>query len=104
MTLLQHATVEKEEASISEYQHITLLYRYRNRLVHESREPGYAMEAFGDHPAPYYHGYLGKSDWHLGYPLAMFEQLVRRGLAGFRCYLEANDIDPYEALDNAQRW
>ncbi len=102
--LLQRATTEKEEAAISDYEHIALLYRYRNRLVHESRQPGYAMEVFADHPAPYYHGYLGRSDWHLGYPLSMFERLVRNGLASFRSYLEANAIDPYAALDNAQRW
>lgn len=102
--LLQHATTEKEETAISEYEHISLLYRYRNRLVHESREPGYAMEIFADRAAPYYHGYLGKSDWHLGYPLAMFELLLRNGLASFRCYLEENSIDPYAALDDAHRW
>jgi hypothetical protein len=102
--LLQHATTEKEEAAISEYGHIALLYRYRNRLVHESRQPGYAMEVFAEHPAPYYHGYLENSEWHLGYPLTMFERLVRNGLAGFRSYLEANVINPYSALDNTQRW
>lgn len=102
--LLQRATTEREEAAISEYEHIALLYRYRNRLVHESREPGSAMEVFGDRPSLYYHGYLGKSDWYLGYPLVMFERLLRNGLASFRSYLEENSIDPYAALDDAHRW
>ena len=62
------------------------------------------MEAFADNPAPYYHGYLERSKWHLGYPLAMFEQIVRNGLVGLRSYLEANDINPYAALDDTQRW
>lgn len=103
-TLMQHAASEKEEAAISEYEHINLLYRYRNRLVHESREPGYAMEAFADRAAPYYHGYLERTDWYLGYPLAMFKRLAQNGLGGFRAYLEANALDPYSVLDNAQRW
>lgn len=102
--LMQHAASEKEEAAISKYEHIALLYRYRNWLVHESREPGHAMEAFADQPAPYYHGYLQRADWFLGYPLAMFKRLALNGLSGFRAYLEANAIDPYSALDKAQRW
>jgi hypothetical protein len=102
--LLLRAATEKEEAAISKYEHIALLYRYRNRLVHESREPGYAMEDFAGSPAPYYHGYVGRNDWHLGYPLTMFERLIRNGLASFRAHLEANTIDPYAALESTQRW
>jgi hypothetical protein len=103
-TLLGHAASEKEESAIWEYQHIALLYRYRNRLVHESREPGYAMEVFAKSAAPYYHSYLGESRWYLGYPLALFEQLLRSALSDFRSYLVANTIDPYSLLDDAQRW
>lgn len=102
--LLGRAASEKEESAIWEYQHIALLYRYRNRLVHESRQPGYAMEVFAESAAPYYHGYLGESQWCLGYPLAMFEQLLRNALTDFRSYLLANSIDPYSLLDDAQRW
>ena len=102
--LLGHAASEKEESAILEYQHIALLYRYRNRLVHESTQPGYAMEVFAESAAPYYHGYLGDSRWYLGYPLAMFEQLLRNALEDFRSYLAANSIDPYSLLNHAQRW
>lgn len=98
------ATCEKEETAIQEYQHIALLYRYRNRLVHESRQPGYAMEVFAESAAPYYHGYLGESRWYLGYPLAMFQQLLQNALDDFRSHLVVNSIDPYSLLDNAQRW
>lgn len=102
--LLGHAVNEKEESAIWEYQHIALLYRYRNRLVHESRQPGYAMEAFADSAAPYYHGYIGESGWYLGYPLAMCDQLLRNAVTSFRSYLVTNAIDPYSLLDDAQRW
>lgn len=102
--LLGRATCEKEETAIQEYQHIALLYRYRNRLVHESRQPGYAMEVFAESAAPYYHGYLGESRWYLGYPLALFEHLLRSALGDFRSHLVSNSIDPYSLLDNAQRW
>jgi len=102
--LSKHATTEEEKAAICEYQHIALLYRYRNRLVHESREPGYAMEVFGESAAPYYHSYVGDDAWYLGYPLAMFERLIRSGLDGFRSYLTTNSVDPYSLLDDAHRW
>jgi hypothetical protein len=102
--LLNLATIEEEETVILKYKHTELLYRYRNQLIHESRQPGNAMEVFGEKSAPYYHGYIDESTWHLAYPLGMFERLVRNGLASFRSYLEANSIDPYSTLDDAQRW
>ena len=102
--LLARASCEKEEAAIHEYQHLALLYRYRNRLIHESRQPGYAMEVFAESAAPYYHGYLGERSWYLGYPLAMFEHLLRNAIDSFRSHLVANSINPYSLLDNAQRW
>jgi hypothetical protein len=102
--LLGRASNEKEEKAISQYRHTALLYRYRNRLIHESREPGYAMEDFADGAAPYCHSFVRDGKWYLGYPLDMFEQLARNGLAGFRRYLTANSIDPYSVLDDARRW
>jgi hypothetical protein len=101
--LLRHAASEKEESSIWEYQHIALLYRYRNRLVHESREPGNAMDLF-DRSAPYYHGYLGDPRWHLAYPLSMFKELLCDGLSSFQSYLVENSLNPYLVLDNTERW
>jgi len=51
-TLLTLATTEKEEEALHEYQHLALFYRYRNSLVHESRQPGRAMEVFDSWHAP----------------------------------------------------
>lgn len=102
--LLRYAATEKEEAAIWKYQHISLLYRYRNRLVHESREPGNAMEVFGEKSTPYYNSYIGEKKWYLGYPLGMFKRLAQSGLNSFRSYLEANSFDPYSALEDTQRW
>src|SRR5690606_11243101 len=42
--LKSFATNEKEEEAIDYYQHYSILYRYRNYLVHEARKPGYGME------------------------------------------------------------
>jgi hypothetical protein len=98
------ATLEKEEEALREYQHLALLYRYRNSLVHESREPGRAMEVFGATGEPYYHGYLDDPRWHLAYPPALFEQLLTRSIASFRDYLVSNSIDPYSLVEDKARW
>ena len=100
--LLVHATTEKEEEAINDYQHLSLLYRYRNSLVHESRTPGGAAEF--DVTNPYYHGYIGSPTWHLAYPIGLFEGLLKRSLARFRAYLVDNSIDPYLLVEDKSRW
>lgn len=101
--LMSLATTEKEEEALREYQHFALFYRYRNSLVHESRQPGTAMEVFATEGA-YYHGYIGDPRWYLGYPLTLFQTLLTRSIAGFRSYLKNNQIDPYSLVDDKARW
>ena len=101
--LMALATTEKEEEAVREYQHFALFYRYRNSLVHESRQPGTAMEVFATDGA-YYHGYIGDPRWYLAYPIALFQTLLARSIAGFRSYLENNQIDPYSLVDDKARW
>jgi len=102
--LLALASTEKEEDAIRDYQHRTLLYRYRNSLVHESREPGKAMEVFATSGEPCYHGYIGDPKWYLAYPHALFEALLQRSIASFRAYLSSNSIDPYSLVEDKARW
>ena len=61
--LLNLAQAEQEEEAIVECQHYSLLYRYRNYLVHQSREPGTSMEVNSLHSEPYYHGYVDDPRW-----------------------------------------
>ncbi|ABE45795.1 hypothetical protein [Polaromonas sp. JS666] len=102
--LLALASTEKEEEAIRDYQHRALLYRYRNSLVHESREPGMAMEVFPTSGAPYYHGYIGDPNWYLAYPPPLFTLLLQRAIASFRTYLSTNSIDPYALVEDQARW
>lgn len=104
VTLVALATTEKEEDAVREYQHFALFYRYRNSLVHESRQPGTAMEVFATTEGPYYHGYIDDPRWHLVYPITLFEGLLKRSIGGFRSYLLANQIDPYSLVDDRARW
>lgn len=103
-TLLALATTEKEKDALREYQHLALFYRYRNSLVHESRQPGKAMEVFDSNGGPYYHGYLNDSRWYLAYPLPHFESLLKRSIAAFREYLVTNQLDPYSLVEDKARW
>jgi len=102
--LLARATTEKEEEAVREYQHLALFYRYRNSLVHESRQPGTANEIFAPTKEPYYHTHINDSKWYLVYPLLLFEALLQESIAGFRTYLVANLIDPYALVEDKVRW
>lgn len=102
--LLALAISEKEEDALYEYQHLALFYQYRNSLVHESRQPGKAMEVFDSDGGPYYHGYNKDPCWYLAYPLPLFEALLKRSIAGFRGYLLTNQIDPYSLVEDKARW
>jgi len=103
-TLLALATTEKEEEAINEYQHFGLFYRYRNSLVHESRQPGKTMERALEIDVPSYHGYIDDSRWYLAYPVPLFAQVLKSAIAGFRAYLVNNQIDPYSLVDDKARW
>ena len=101
--LLGLSSTEQEEKAILENRHYELLYRYRNYLVHESREPGSAMEVVPEHEA-YYHGYIGEDRLFLAYPLNLFQQIFERSLVYVKAYLRENRIDPYDYVNETVRW
>ena len=102
--LLGLASTEREEEAVNEYQHFALFYRYRNSLVHESRQPGKAMERIFDIDVPSYHGYVGDHRWYLAYPVPLFAQVLKSATAAFRTYLVTNQIDPYSLVEDKARW
>lgn len=102
--LLALASTEKEKEAVRKYQHRALLYRYRNSLVHESCDPGMAMESFTSSSAPCYHGYIDDPKWYLAYPSLLFESLLQRAIASFQTYLTSNSIDPYSLVEDKARW
>jgi hypothetical protein len=103
--LLEFASTEKEEELIWYYQHYALLYRYRNFLVHESREPGYAIDGIRDTESEaYYHGYINKPKWHLAYPTELFNRIFINCLNNLKVYLSENQIDPFAFVGDTTRW
>ena len=104
--LLECAADERERQLVERHTHLSLLWVYRNVLVHEFREPGYDMGVLGDDPDPYYmmHGEEGASRWELAYPTTFFAALAMRALANLKKHLEANDLDPYAFYEFGSIW
>lgn len=94
-----------EEKALTDLQHRLLLYRYRNYLVHEAREPGSSMESFADgQGTACYHSYLNDRRWHLVYPLALFEKVATDVVTGLEEHFRAHRVDPYDRVENTARW
>ena len=102
--LLDLASTEQEEKVIIEYQHYHLLYRYRNYLIHESRQPGSSMEITQDSIEPYYHGYIGEKKLFLAYPIEMFVVILEKSVDYIKDYLEKHNFDPYDFVEETSRW
>ncbi len=88
--------------SLSSCTHLSLLYQYRNNLVHELRESGYGMEAGRGEDEPYYHEMTtietdgSETESHeLVYPLAFYFNLTERVIHNVEQYLRQNQINPY---------
>jgi hypothetical protein len=95
---------QAERLHIAGCVHYELAYRYRNFIVHEFREPGYAMESFSEGDEPRYHGYLNDSCWHLLYPGGFFASLVASVLTSLEAYYVANEINPYQSVMDSSTW
>jgi hypothetical protein len=101
--LMDLATTEQEKKVIRVNRHYELLYRYRNYLVHEAREPGRAMEVTPENE-PYYHGYIGEDKLYLAYPIGLFRDILIKAIKYIESYLKANSFDPYDFVTETPRW
>lgn len=103
--LMPLAATEKEEEAIWYYQHFALLYRYRNFLIHETREPGTAMEGVRDGEThTYYHGYINETKWYMVYPIEVFTALLANAINNLKHYFEEQEVDPYSFVGDTSRW
>lgn len=83
-------------------QHRNLLYAYRSKLSHESREATMSFEA-ADDVIPYYESVRDgevaldsqETEWHLVYPSAFLAAACRSGIEGLKTWLLENSINPY---------
>ena len=103
---LEFAADDRERRLIDQHTHLSLLWVYRNTLVHEFREPGYDMGALGDDAAPYYmmQSEEGVSRWELAYPTSFFGALAEQARVNLKKHLQANDLDPYAFYEFGSTW
>ncbi len=92
--LLLLTNIELQEKEIYECQHYSILYRYRNYLIHEARVPGCSIDFYKEQEA-HYHSYLNDPRWFLVYPLALLKKLCIKSVGNIKQYLRDNAIDPY---------
>ena len=100
-TLLKLASEEKEERAIGSCRHYSIMYRYRNNLVHQARRPGQACEILGeDTSEACYFTYINDSSLHLLYPMSLFKRLCNSSLHNLVGYLTLNNLNPYQLEDD----
>ncbi len=99
--LLALASTEAEEVAILHCQHYSIMYRYRNNLVHQARRPDGVAEFMGqDQPEACYHNYTDDPTMYLLYPLNLFRRLCKSSLKNLGKYLNENNLDPYLLEDD----
>ncbi|MBK7103670.1 MAG: hypothetical protein IPH62_00085 [Ignavibacteriae bacterium] len=103
--LNSYALNEKEEEAILFYQHFSILYRYRNYLVHEARKPGYGMEFMSyEKDFPIYHSYINEPSLHLLYPMGMLKKIMTNLCNNLEQYFVSKLIDPYDFIEDTLRF
>jgi hypothetical protein len=94
---------------LEDLQHLSLLYFYRNALVHEFRELA-AESHDDDRTEPHYvHAEILEVDdewemWQLYYPSGFFHVLAGTVLENVREYLLKNNLDPMRHFSTSRYW
>jgi len=105
--VLNLATKEQREI-VCNNTYSALLWKYRNTLVHEFREPGYGIETGDDGPEPYYHSMTTagatKTSWELVFPVALFRNLCEQGLGNLAERLRETKRSPHASFDYGSYW
>lgn len=94
-----------ERKMINQSRHYELLYKYRNFIVHEFREPGYGADVLApDASEPRYHAHLTDPTWRLLYPEGFLSKLVHSALDSLHSYFVSQNIDPYTRIKDSSKW
>lgn len=99
------------------FQHLNLLWLYRNSLMHEYRSPGRASElGRARKKEPYYQqvskiadlnqdtGFLFNSNWELVYPTFFFKSLAEKALNSVALYHLKQQTSPFEVYSDSSYW
>ena len=96
-----------EQDYVTQCRYAQLLYRYRNSLIHEVREPGRCpMEFSGDPDTPFYHPNFDNvsEPWQLVFPSSFFCKLCADCLFNLVEALRIEGRDPYKVYRFTDVW
>lgn len=100
-----------DSLTIDSFRHVNLLWAYRNYLVHELREPGYAVECEGDSEPYYITRYVPTDDdehpqitLELCYPLQFFEDISLNIKSSLKKYFIENELSPHNSYKYGTYW
>lgn len=110
-TLMTVAVTDEERVTVNFARHDSLLWIYRNNLVHEFREPGYPWP-FPETRVPHYMHMTDlepesgprSETWQLSYPVSWLESLVTSALAGLASHCRIHGANPYDAYAFGSLW
>ncbi len=96
----------------SHFQHVHLLYTFRNSLVHEFRLPGIDFNMWNT-DEPYYIHFnkfggeereFDESSWQLQFPVKFVRRLCQISMRNLEDFLRDNNIDPIIAFRSSTYW
>lgn len=91
------------EIFVKKYCHYSLLWEYRNCLVHEFRQPGYGHELEED-TFPFYEAAYPSLEIRLCYPTRFISKLVETIIDNLREHFHTNKINPYNSFTYGAFW
>jgi len=81
--------------------YLFLLYKYRNNLAHDMKEPGHGMES-SEEDVPFYlpmtNLNTGRKTFELVYPVKFFFNICNECIHNLKCYFLKEGKSPYDVL------
>lgn len=94
------------EGNSKNFTHVSLLWKLRNSLAHESRGKD-AQSLFNDLPYPHYVMYRqpdSTKTWIISYPIEFFNNLVNNAIKNVKTHCLEKNINPYDNYDFDFLW
>ncbi len=102
------------EDEVRQFTYSSLLYKYRNSVVHEFKTPGSGVD-FGHLNELYYHhmrhfevaddtNLLQKTTWELVFPIIYLSDLVLQSITNTQAYCQEHSINPYNFFFFDSSW
>ncbi|NQU83385.1 MAG: hypothetical protein HQ536_01610 [Parcubacteria group bacterium] len=105
--IIKFCSNRKKQEELKFFQHISLLWKYRNFLIHEFREPEGSFEGENDYEIHYYSQTdlnTQEETWELVYPLSFFEKLAETCTNNLKKKFLVEKTSPYDSFAFSSEW